>query len=289
MTHPRQDRLAKSLIDFWADMLGPDPDLPETPARLAPAEAHPATPRPAEPKPSQSLSPSSPPSAPPSAPPSRPEPRRLQTDPAAEARALARAAGSLPELRAAVEAFTGCPLRAAARSTVVWDGAANSSILVIDTGPGDDEDVSGQPVSGRAGRLFDRMLASIGLSRERQVCVTGLVYWRRPGNRPPTAAELELCSPFLARHLELLRPRMILTLGAFAAKSMEASGDDLMQAHGRRTVVSPPGSDAPIACIPLLHPAYLLRRPQDKEKAWRDMLAVADLCEDLRLVRDRGL
>lgn len=276
MTHPRHDRLAKSLTDFWVDMLGPDPDLPETPVRPAPVEARPAIPRPVEAKP------------PPASPPSRPEPRRLQTDPSAEARALAQAAGSLPELRAAVEAFAGCPLRAAARSTVVWDGAERGSILVIDTGPADDEDVSGQPVSGRAGRLFDRMLASIGLSRERQVCVTGLVYWRRPGNRPPTASELELCAPFLARHVDLLRPSLILTLGAFAAKSLEAAGDDLMQAHGRRTLISPPGSSALIACIPLLHPAYLLRRPQDKEKAWRDMLAVADLCEDLRLTRDRG-
>jgi DNA polymerase len=202
---------------------------------------------------------------------------------------LAGSSQSLDALREAIGRFEGCPLRAAARSTVVWDGAPSGAILVIDTGPGDDEDAAGAPLSGRSGRLFDQMLASIGLSRTRQVCVTGLVYWRRPGNRAPTAQEIEMCRPFLTRHIELQQPRAILTLGAFAARTLGAAGEDLMQDHGRLTSITLQGARSPISCIPLLHPAYLLRRPQDKEKAWRDMLKVADMCATLDIQRDRGL
>jgi DNA polymerase len=220
--------------------------------------------------------------------PSRPEPRRLATNPAAEARKVAADAQTLHALKSAIEAFTLCPLRQAARNTVVCDGAMDAPILLIGEAPGAEEDANGLPFVGRSGKLLDRMLATIGISRARNILISNLVYWRPPGNRDPTPEELAICAPFVHRMIELKRPKLLLTAGKFATHAMLRTDEGIMRLRGRRTRYQQEGMEH-VPCIPLLHPSYLLRRPQDKAKAWEDMLTIAAVCDELGIAREGGL
>jgi DNA polymerase len=233
--------------------------------------------------------PAEPPPPRPTAAPARPEPRRLQNNPAADARRLAAAVRNLPELRTAIEGFDGCTLKAGARTTVVCDGVFDAPVMLIGEGPGAEEDATGLPFVGRAGQLLDRMLAAIGLSRKENVYITNLVYWRPPGNRDPAPEEMQVCAPFLARQIELKQPKLILTAGKFSTQALLHTEDGIMRLRGRRMNFRQDGLPAPIPCVPLLHPAYLLRRPQDKAKAWDDLRAVAALCDELGVARPNAM
>jgi DNA polymerase len=220
---------------------------------------------------------------------SRPEPRRLANNPIAEARRLAAGAQTLGELRSAIEQFNGCPLKAAAKNTVVCDGVFDAQVMIVGEAPGGEEDAKGLPFVGRAGQLLDRMLATIGLSRTENVYITNLIYWRPPGNRDPSPTEMQTCAPFLARQIELKAPKLLLTAGKFATQAMLGTEDGIMRLRGRRLRFTQEGLPAPIPCIPLLHPAYLLRRPEDKAKAWEDLLTIAALCDELGVKRGAAL
>jgi uracil-DNA glycosylase family 4 len=276
MTQSRPDLAMKALADFWADMGfeearalsggvgGARPGRPPT----APVQARPVDRSPAGP---------------------RPEPRRLSNNPIAEARRLAAGAKTLGELKTAIERFNGCPLKAAAKNTVVCDGTFDAPVMIVGEAPGGEEDVKGLPFVGRAGQLLDRMLATIGLSRAENVYITNLIYWRPPGNRDPSPTEMQTCAPFLARQIELKAPKLLLTAGKFATQAMLGTEDGIMRLRGRRLRFTQEGLAAPIPCIPLLHPAYLLRRPEDKAKAWEDLLTIAALCDELGIRREPAL
>ncbi|MBI1360690.1 MAG: uracil-DNA glycosylase [Alphaproteobacteria bacterium] len=279
MTHPRPDPQAKSLIDFWADAGALDPE--EVEAHYA---AFPAAPADA-PAPSHSGTPESP--APTRG--KRPEPRRLSNNPIAEARQLAASATSLEALKRTIEQFEGCPLKQAARNTVVYDGSTDAPVMIVGEAPGAEEDARGLPFVGRAGQLLDRMLATIGLSRETNVYITNCIYWRPPGNRDPSPAELQICAPFLARQIELKAPKLLLTAGKFATQAMLGVEDGIMRLRGRKLWFKQAGLPAAIPCIPMLHPAYLLRRGPDKARAWDDLLTIAALCDELGVKRGEGL
>ena len=154
--------------------------------------------------------------------------------------------------------------------------------MLIGEAPGAEEDRQGKPFVGPSGQLLDRMLATIGLSRQ-QVYITNLIFWRPPGNRPPTTTELAVCQPFLERQIELLAPQMIVFLGGSAARALLGVSEGVTKMRGRRYIYEPPSGGAPIPALVTFHPAYLLRQPINKRLVWRDFLR-------LRLeLEERGL
>ncbi len=198
----------------------------------------------------------------------------------AEAAAMAAGAATIDELKAAIEAYDGCPLKAGANKTVVHDGVHGAPLMVIGEGAGGTEDEVGLPFVGKAGQLLDRMLAAIGVSRETNAFITNVTYWRPPGNRNPEPEELAVCRPFVDRMIELGTPRLIIAAGAVPAQSLIGTSTGIMKLRGKAvTYMTPGGYSAPL--VPVLHPAYLLRRPVDKSRAWRDLLLVRSMLTGL--------
>jgi len=190
----------------------------------------------------------------------------------ASARHLAAAAQSIDELRAALLAFDGCALKATAMNLCLYDGNPDSQVMIIGEAPGAEEDRQGRPFVGAAGQLLDRMLAAIGLDR-RSVYITNLLFWRPPGNRNPTAAEVAACLPFLERQVELVDPSHLMLLGASSVRTLLARQEGILKLRGRWAHYQHAGLSRPIPAMPTLHPAYLLRQPAQKRLAWRDFLA----------------
>jgi DNA polymerase len=193
----------------------------------------------------------------------------------AEARQRAADANTLEELAAAIAAFDGCPLKFEGASKAVFSrGAAGAPLMIIGEGPGGDEDRQGEPFVGRAGQLLDRMLQAAGLTG--RVFITNTVFWRPPGNRTPTPAEQAVCAPFLHRAIQLVNPRMLLLTGAAAAKSMLKSQEGILALRGRWFDWKAEEGDLEMPALPTLHPAFLLRQPAAKKKAWADLLMLAE-------------
>lgn len=169
------------------------------------------------------------------------------------------------QLKAGVADCTACPLHQARTRTVFGVGDENADWLWVGEGPGAEEDASGEPFVGQAGKLLDNMLAAISLQRGRHVYITNIVKCRPPGNRNPEPAEAQQCAPYLARQIELIRPKLIIALGKVAAQNL---------LHTDATVASLRGKLHDCSGIPLIvtyHPAYLLRTLADKAKAWEDL------------------
>lgn len=191
------------------------------------------------------------------------------------ARAAASSAASLDELRSLLERFEGCNLRLTAKHMVFGDGNPEASLMLIGEAPGRDEDIEGRPFVGRSGQLLDRMLAAVGLGRERNAYIANVIYWRPPGNRDPSDFEIAVCRPFILRQIELVDPKLIVFLGAQPAKAllggeMMKSGIRKMRGHWVELEVGAKRYRA----LPTFHPAYLLRAPIEKRYAWRDLLDV---------------
>src|SRR5690349_7793693 len=193
--------------------------------------------------------------------------------PVENARALAGAAKTISELRAAVEKFDGCALKATARTTAFSDGALDAPVLLLGEAPGKEEDEQGKPFVGRSGQLLDRMLAQIGLDRRSNILISNSIYWRPPGNRDPTQGEIVACLPFVERLIELMQPKLLLLTGKAAAHTVLKREDGVMKLRGRRLLYNREGLAAPVNALVMLHPAYLLRQPQQKRLAWADLLA----------------
>lgn len=219
--------------------------------------------------------------------PARPVPARvpaalpLEGDAIGTAQAAAAAATSLADLKAALEAFDGCALKRTATNTVFADGVAEGRVMLIGEAPGRDEDRIGKPFVGRAGQLLDKMLASIALDRKSNAYITNVINWRPPDNRDPTPEEAAACLPFLRRHIELAQPRLIILLGAVAARHVVGVTDGIMRLRGRWLEYRI--GDVMVPLMPTLHPAYLLRQPAHKKLAWRDLQAVRDRMQALGL------
>jgi DNA polymerase len=212
------------------------------------------------------------PSPPPPAPPAlRRQPPATPDQAVMAARAEAQKAGSLAELRAILERFEGCGLKATAKSLCFFRGAERARLMLIGEAPGRDEDLAGKPFVGRAGQLLDKMLAAIRLG-EADVHITNVVYWRPPGNRTPTPQEVQVCQPFLERQIGLVAPEIILLLGGAAAKQLLESADGIMRLRGKWRTIETGGRS--LKALATLHPAYLLRTPNAKKQVWRDLLMV---------------
>jgi DNA polymerase len=178
---------------------------------------------------------------------------------------------TLDDLRAALERFEGCALRATATRLVFADGNPNARLMMVGEAPGRDEDIEGLPFVGRSGKLLDLMLAAIGLDRT-QVYIANVIPWRPPGNRTPTPQETQICLPFTRKQIELVDPDVLVCLGGPSATTLLGTRDGITKTRGRW--FSFDTGKRQIRAMPTFHPAFLLRSPLQKRLAWRDFLAI---------------
>lgn len=270
-----------ALLRFYADAGVEDCTLDEPQDRYAlslrPAAAIPAAPAPAPVAsiPPRAVAPAAPVVVPPRPPVPLESPRLAE-----DARAAAAGAHTLAGLEAAIRAFEGCTLKRLAKNTVFADGVAGAPVMIVGEAPGEDEDRMGKPFVGVSGQLMDRMFASIGMSRERDLYITNILPWRPPGNRTPSAGDSAICVAFARRHVELARPKILVLAGGVAAKNMLDTEQGITRLRGKWfDYTLPDGTRIPT--MPLYHPAYLLRTPIGKRQAWLDLIAVAKRLEVL--------
>lgn len=188
-----------------------------------------------------------------------------KADPVVEARQAAAAAKDLDALKAALGAFEHCELKRGARNLVFSDGVRGAPVMIVGEAPGRDEDMRGLPFVGRAGQLLDRMLSAIGLSRDTNVYITNVLPWRPPQNRDPRPEEIAMMKPFLHRHIELARPKVLVLMGNHSCQAV----------IGQRGITRLRGKWSEgfgYPALPMFHPAYLLRNPAAKRDAWADLL-----------------
>jgi DNA polymerase len=186
---------------------------------------------------------------------------------------IAAACETLDDLAAAIRAFDGCALKRTATNTVIGDGNPAAALMFVGEAPGAEEDRTGLPFVGPAGRLLDKMLAAIGLERS-AVYITNMLPWRPPGNRSPTAEELAICQPFLERQIELIAPKILVLVGGISAKALLNRREGITRLRGRWFPFATPRMDGPLQATATFHPAYLLRQPSAKREVWRDLLEI---------------
>ncbi|MEC7656096.1 MAG: uracil-DNA glycosylase [Pseudomonadota bacterium] len=199
---------------------------------------------------------------------------------ARDAIAIARDANSIEDLRERLETFEGCALKFTATNTVFADGDPASDIMFIGEAPGVDEDRQGLPFVGASGQLLNRMLSALGRERT-SIYISNILFWRPPGNRSPTAAETAACLPFVQRHIELARPKVLVFLGGSSAKTMLDRTEGIMRLRGKWFDYMSEDLGTPIPAMPTFHPAFLLRQSAQKREAWRDFLAIQEKLEEI--------
>ena len=268
-----REKAARELLAFYheAGVDAPVGEMPvdrfaeEAPAAIpASRPAEPQRPAPAPPRTRPTLSPDQP-ARPAAAPPPSPDAAVMA------AREAARNAESLDALRAILDRFEGCTLRATATQLCFARGNPQARIMFVGEAPGYEEDKAGLPFVGRSGRLLDRMLAAIGL-KENSVYIANIVPWRPPGNRTPTPQESSICLPFLMRQIELADPDVLVCLGGPSAQTLLNTREGILRTRGRWFKFDTGTRE--IRAIASLHPAYLLRQPLQKRLAWRDFLTI---------------
>jgi uracil-DNA glycosylase len=187
------------------------------------------------------------------------------------------------QLRASIAACTQCPLHKTRQQTVPGVGDEHAEWLFVGEAPGAEEDEQGEPFVGQAGKLLDNMLAAIHLARGNNVYIANIVKCRPPGNRNPEAEEAQACEPFLARQIQLIKPKLIIALGKVAAQNLLG---------GDATIASLRGKVHNVHGIPLIvtyHPAYLLRTLSDKAKAWEDLCFARAKMRELSAIANQNL
>jgi DNA polymerase len=216
-------------------------------------------------------------------------PLLLESPEAAEGNAdqLAGGVATLAELQDAMQQFEGCSLKHTAMNLVFGDGNPEASIMFIGEAPGADEDRQGRPFVGVSGQLLDKMIAAIGLDRT-SAYITNILPWRPPGNRKPTTNEVTICLPFIRRHIELVAPRILVLVGGTAASALLGRTEGITRLRGQWLIYRPEDGggarevpEREVPCMPLYHPAYLLRQPALKREAWRDILAIKERLDSL--------
>lgn len=263
------DLNARDLIEFYLDA-GADAFVGEEPVdRFAAVEAPLAPKSPDRPAIVRETAPAA-------AIPARPAPQ-APDEAATAARAAAKSAATLDELRAILENFDGCALKATATRTVFADGNPQARIMLVGEAPGRDEDIEGLPFVGRSGKLLDQMLKAIGLDRT-SAYIANIVPWRPPGNRDPSPHETAVCLPFILRQIELVDPDVLVCLGKPSMQTLLGLMEPISKARGRWVTFNTGKRD--IKAIATFHPAFLLRSPLQKRFAWRDLLAIKKALEN---------
>jgi DNA polymerase len=177
------------------------------------------------------------------------------------------AAAQWAALRAEVLSCTACPLHATRTQGVLGVGPQRADWLVIGEAPGAEEDRRGEPFVGAAGQLLDAMLRAIGLDRRTNVYIANILKSRPPNNRDPRPEEVAACLPYLLRQIALLQPKIMLAVGRIAAQNLLATDAPLARLRGRVHAFG----EMQTPLVVTYHPAYLLRTPADKRKAWEDL------------------
>jgi DNA polymerase len=194
------------------------------------------------------------------------------------AKALAASAHTIADLRAALERFEGCPLKRSAKTLVFADGNPQAEVMFVGEAPGRDEDEAGLPFVGVSGQLLDKALHAIRRDRT-NVYIVNVLPWRPPDNREPALAEASVCLPFLLRHIALVKPKIVVALGATAAKNLFDTTEGITRLRGQWQELNADGHTCP--AIATFHPAALLRMAINKRYVWRDLLAVQERLEQL--------
>ncbi len=177
-----------------------------------------------------------------------------------------RETGGWIPLKAAVSGCMKCGLHQTRTQTVFGVGDESAEWMLIGEAPGAEEDRLGEPFVGQAGKLLDNMLAALGLSRQKNVYIANVLKCRPPGNRNPAPEEVEQCSPHLLQQIELVKPKLIVAMGRFAAQTLLKTDASISSLRGRVHRY------AGVPLIVTYHPAYLLRTLEDKAKAWEDLV-----------------
>ena len=192
-----------------------------------------------------------------------------------DSRSLSDAATTLDQLKTSLLSFNGCALKQTATSTVFSDGIPTAKIMLIGEAPGASEDATGIPFCGESGKLLDNMISTIGLSRQENVYITNTIFWRPPANRRPTPEEIEICRPFVEKHIALIQPDLLILVGATAVTSLLG---DLQISKIRQEYYQYQNKylTKPITTTAVFHPAYLLRQPFQKKAMWYDLLKIQE-------------
>ncbi len=209
---------------------------------------------------------------------SAPAPNQINTsEQLAKAAEQAKAAPTLEALKTIIEGFDAGILSDHARNVVFARGNPSANIMVIGEAPGRQEDEAAKPFIGPAGQLLDKMFAAIDLSED-DLYITNVCNWRPPGNRNPTEDELNMCAPFIKRHMELIAPKLVVIVGNVSLFALTGK-TGIMKTRGNWQELDIGGEKTP--AMPLYHPAFLLRRPELKKDAWRDLLAIKARLNDI--------
>ena len=176
---------------------------------------------------------------------------------------------NLDELKDEIASYSGCSLQKTATNLVFSDGNSKSKVMVVGEAPGEEEDKTGKPFKGKAGILLDKMLNAIGQNRN-NTYITNLIFWRPPGNRNPTEEEINLCLPFVFKHIEIINPKVLILTGAISSKAILKENKGIIELRGKwqNLVIS---ESINIKTMPIFHPAFLLRQPSRKKEAWEDL------------------
>ena len=184
----------------------------------------------------------------------------------------------LKKLRDDIKDIKNCKLKESASNLVFSDGYPDSKVMIIGEGPGANEDKEGLPFVGRAGQLLDKMLNAINLNREK-VYITNVVNYRPPENRKPTDIEVKRYLPFLKKHIEIIKPKIILLLGSTAMNAILGKTDVISKMRGKWYEFNI--NNLKIYSIVSFHPAYLLRQPDQKKFSWIDLKMIREKLKKL--------
>lgn len=177
---------------------------------------------------------------------------------------------NLSHLRQTVSVCRACGLCESRTQTVFSDGVEHAPLMVVGEAPGVDEDAKGLPFVGRAGVLLDKMLQAVDASRQKNVYIANVLKCRPPANRNPEAEEIRQCSPYLIQQIAANQPKILLLVGRFAIQTLLNTDKPVGELRGKLHHVTVDGLNIP--AVVTYHPAYLLRRPGEKAKAWDDLL-----------------
>ena len=188
---------------------------------------------------------------------------------------------TLKDLQYFIENYDECELLETARSTVFCDGNVDAEIMLVGEAPGNQEDIEGKPFVGKSGQLLDKILETININRT-NCYISNIIPWRPPGNRNPTAEEISMCLPFIKKHIELVNPKILLLVGSISSKSILNKNLGITKLRGEWHIYK--DGNVEIPALPIFHPAYLLRRPNNKSYVMRDILLFKRKIQDMKLL-----
>ncbi len=202
--------------------------------------------------------------------------RPASIDRVAIARERAASCKTLDELIAAISTFDAGSLSLNASKAVIARGNPKAEIMLIGEAPGRDEDRVGKPFVGRSGQFLDKMFASIGLGED-DLYITNAVFWRPKGNRTPDSEESAMCLPFVERHISLLKPKILVSIGGSSTKTLLATDTGITRLRGKWAeyhMQNGHTANTVIPLLPIFHPAFVLRKPISKRECWQDLLSL---------------